>query len=115
MTYKLKRKEYLMTAFFRPSLTIVAMLGSIALTVSAAESMPLVKPAGEASSNLVKVDYYRDGHRHRHYRRADRNVVHAPFTRVESGRRTVVDAPFVHVYKGRRGTHVVAPFVDVRR
>ena len=42
-------------------------------------------------------------------------VVHAPFTRVETGRRTVVDAPFVHVYSGRHGNHIVAPFVDLWR
>jgi len=104
-----------MTAFFRAALTIVAMLGAVTLTVSAAEAMTVAKRKGEASSNLLKVDDHYDGARHRHYRHRDRHVVHAPFTRVESGRRTVVDAPFVHVYKGRRGTHVVAPFVDLYR
>jgi hypothetical protein len=106
-----------MTAFFRSALTIVAMLGSVALTVSAANAMTVAKPAGEASTSHVKVDYRRDDdrHRHRHYRHRDRHVVHAPFTRVESGRRTVVDAPFVHVYKGRHGKHIVAPFVDLYR
>lgn len=108
-----------MTAFFRPALTIAAMFGSVALFLSAADAMTVAKPAGEASTGHVRVDYRRDDHRyrhqHRHYRHRDRHVVHAPFTRVESGRRTVVDAPFVHVYKGRHGKHIVAPFVDLYR
>lgn len=108
-----------MTAFFCPTLTIAAMLGSVALSASAANAMTVAKPAGEASASHIQVDYRRDDHRHRdqrrHYRHRDRHVVHAPFTRVESGRRTVVDAPFVHVYKGRHGKHIVAPFVDLYR
>ena len=108
-----------MTAFFCPALTIGAMLGSVALSASAANAMTVGKPAGEASTSHVRVDYRRDDDRHRyqrrHYRHHDRHVVHAPFTRVESGRRTVVDAPFVHVYKDRHGKHIVAPFVDLYR
>lgn len=108
-----------MTAFFRPALTIAAMLGSVALTVSAADAMTVAKPASAASTSHVRVDYRRNDHRyrhhHRHYRHRGRHVVHAPFTRVESGRRTVVDAPFVHVYKDRHGKHIVAPFVDLYR
>jgi hypothetical protein len=104
-----------MTAFFRTALTIVVMSGSVALSISAANAMTVAKPAGEASTSHVKVDYRRDDHRHRHYRHRDRHVVHAPFTRVESGRRTVVDAPFVHVYRDRHGKHIVAPFVDLYR
>lgn len=54
----------------------------------------------------------RRGHRRyrRHYRR--RNVVRAPYTYVESGRRVIVDAPFASVYVGR-GVHVRAPFVNL--
>ncbi|CAA2138345.1 hypothetical protein [Hyphomicrobium sp. ghe19] len=108
-----------MTAFFPRALTIAAMLGSVALTVSAADAMTIAKPAGEVSTSHVQVDYRRDDrrhrHQHRHYRHRDRHVVHAPFTRMESGRRTVVDAPFVHVYKDRHGKHIVAPFVDLHR
>ncbi|SFV28001.1 hypothetical protein [Hyphomicrobium facile] len=108
-----------MTAFFCPALTIAAVLGSVALSVSQANAMTLAKPAGEASTSLVHVDYRGDDrryrHQHRHYRNRGRHVVHAPFTRVESGRRTVVDAPFVHVYKDRHGKHIVAPFVDLYR
>ncbi|RUP09715.1 hypothetical protein [Hyphomicrobium sp.] len=105
-----------MLPFFRSSLTIGVTLGAAAMIASAANATPVAKPAGKASANVVKVDYDydRDGHRHYH-RRHGRHVVHAPFTRVESGRRTVVDAPFVHVYKGRHGKHVVAPFVDIWR
>ncbi|WP_045836822.1 hypothetical protein [Hyphomicrobium sp. 99] len=103
-----------MKAIFRSSLTIGAMLGAAAMIATAANAVTLAKPAGETSSHVVKVDHDRDGHRHYHPRKP-RHVVHAPFTRVESGRRTVVDAPFVHVYKGRHGKHIVAPFVDIRR
>ena len=108
-----------MTAFFGPALTIAAMLGSVALSVSAANAMTVAKPASEASTRHVQVDYRGDDrryrHQHRYDRRRGRHVVHAPFTRVESGRRTVVDAPFVHVYKDRHGKHIVAPFVDLYR
>lgn len=103
-----------MTAFSRPIAGIAAAIASL-MAVSAANAMPVAKPtAAGVSPNLVKVHdrYDHDDYRYhrRHYR--DRHVVHAPFARVESGRRTVVDAPFVHVYSGRHGTHVVAPFVD---
>ncbi len=105
-----------MLAFFRSSLTIGVTLGAVAMIASAANATPVAKPAGEASTNVVKVNHddNRDEYRHDR-RRHGRNVVHAPFTRVESGRRTVVDAPFVHVYKGRHGKHIVAPFVDIWR
>jgi hypothetical protein len=105
-----------MTAFSRPITGIAAAVASL-MAVSAANAMPVAKPAAAGvSSNLVKVHdrYDRDDyHRHhgRHYRDRD-EVVHAPLARVESGRRTIVDAPFVHVYSGRHGTHVVAPFVN---
>jgi hypothetical protein len=60
--------------------------------------------------------YHRRSHRHRHFRKYGRHhrrqVVRAPFTRVETGRRVIVDAPFAHVYVGR-GVHVRAPFVDL--
>ncbi len=100
-----------MTSFFRPWIAIAAALASL-MAVSAAEAFPAAKSDGvEQSSNVVKVgDRYDRRYHRRHY--GDRNVVRAPFTRVESGHRTVVDAPFVHVYQGRRGTHVVAPFVN---
>ncbi len=103
-----------MTAFFRPIAGAAAVVASFAVAVSAAAAMPVAHPRDTGTTpNVVKADY--DGHwyHHRYYR--GRNVVHAPFTRVESGRRTVVDAPFVHVYDGRHGTHVVAPFVDLWR
>ncbi len=106
-----------MTAFFRPITAATAVIASL-MAVSAANAVPVANRATEgATSNLVKVHdrYDRDGYRHhrRYYR--GRHVVHAPFTRVESGGRTVVDAPFAHVYDGRHGTHVVAPFVDLWR
>jgi hypothetical protein len=101
-----------MTAFSRPSLAIATALASLIAT-SAVHALPAAKPAAtEPSSKVVKVG---DRYDHRHHRHDydDRNVVHAPFTRVESGRRTVVDAPFAHVYTDRYGrTHVRAPFVD---
>jgi hypothetical protein len=104
-----------MTAFFRPFTRAAAVVASFVIAASAATAMPVAHPSDTgATSNVVKADYDRYGHYHRHYYHG-RNVVHAPFTRVESGRRTVVDAPFVHVYDGRHGTHVVAPFVDLWR
>lgn len=73
-------------------------------------------------SAAVKVHrraHTRDWHHHHNHR----HVVHAPFTRVQTGRvktgrlqtdrRVVVDAPFTHVTVGRRGRHIVAPFVDL--
>ena len=102
-----------MTAFSRPLIGLTATIASL-MAVSAANAFPATAPsAGATSSNIVKV-YDRDDRQYhgRHYRR-DRNVVHAPFTRVRSGRRTVVDAPFAHVYSDRHGrTHVRAPFVN---
>jgi hypothetical protein len=62
---------------------------------------------------VVQVHDYWDGPRYYRHRYYGRRVVHAPFTRVETGRRTVVDAPFTHVYVGRHGRHIVAPFVDL--
>lgn len=103
-----------MTAFSRPLIAVTTALASIMALSAAANAFPAAKPA-DTKSNLIQVNdrYDRDGRRyHRHYHEG-RNVVHAPFTRVQSGRRTVVDAPFVHVYSGRHGrTHVVAPFVN---
>jgi hypothetical protein len=100
-----------MTAFFRTSLATAAALASL-LAASAANALPVAKSGmTEPSAHLVKVNDRYDRRYHRHYY-GDRNVVHAPFTRVESGNRSVVDAPFVHVYNGRHGTHVVAPFVN---
>jgi hypothetical protein len=101
-----------MTAFSRPSLAIAAALASL-MAASAANAFPVAKSgASEPSSSVVKVgDRYDHRYHRRHY--GGRNVVHAPFTRVESGRRTVVDAPFAHVYTDRSGrTHVRAPFVN---
>ncbi len=105
-----------MTAFFRPFAGASAVVASLVVAASAAAAMPMVHPsAGDAASNIVKAGYDGDGYYHRHHYYSRRHVVHAPFTRVESGRRTVVDAPFVHVYDGRHGTHVVAPFVYLWR
>lgn len=56
-------------------------------------------------------DYSWRHHRSHHQHRRD--IVDAPFTRVETGRRVIVDAPFAHVAVNRRGRHVVAPFVDL--
>ena len=103
-----------MLAFFRSSLTIGAVLGAGAMIASSANALQAPKPVSETPSSVAKVRHDRDGHRHYH-RRHRKNVVRAPFTRVESGRRTVVDAPFVHVYEGRRGKRIVAPFVDIHR
>ncbi|MBS0232996.1 MAG: hypothetical protein JSR99_05875 [Proteobacteria bacterium] len=106
-----------MTAFFRPLTAAAAVIASL-MAVSAANAMPVANPAtGGVTSNLVKVHdrYDRDDYRYHHRYYRGRHVVHAPFTRVESGGRTVVDAPFAHVYDGPRGTHVVAPFVDLWR
>jgi hypothetical protein len=101
-----------MTVFSRPCLAVAAAIVSLTAASPGNAAVPVAKPgAREASAGLVKVNDRYDGRYHRrHYR--DRNVVHAPFTRVESGRRTEVDAPFVHVHQGRHGTHVVAPFVN---
>lgn len=103
-----------MTASSRPLIVITATIASL-MAVSTANAFPVAAGSGNTSSNIVKVhdryDHY-DRRYHRHYHRG-RDVVHAPFTRVESGRRTVVDAPFAHVYSDRHGrTHVVAPFVN---
>ncbi|WP_409562565.1 hypothetical protein [Hyphomicrobium sp. MC8b] len=106
-----------MTAFSRSLIAVTAALASMLAVSVTANAFPAAKPgAADAPSNLIKVHdrYDRNGRPiyHRHYHRG-RNVVHAPFTRVESGRRTVVDAPFAHVYSDRHGrTHVVAPFVN---
>lgn len=107
-----------MTAFSRPLIIVLTAALATLMAGSAANAFPAANHEALGASNVVKVHdrYDRDGRRiyHRHYGRG-RNVVHAPFTRVESGRRTVVDAPFAHVYSGRHGTHVVAPFVDLWR
>ncbi|HML29691.1 MAG TPA: hypothetical protein PKE16_12790 [Hyphomicrobium sp.] len=106
-----------MTAFSRPLIVLTAALATLTAG-SAANAFPTAQREAATPSSVVKVHdrYDRNGRRiyHRHDYRG-RNVVHAPFTRVESGRRTVVDAPFAHVYRGRHGTHVVAPFVDLWR
>ncbi len=104
-----------MTAFSRPLVIFAAMAPLVAASATNAMSVAKAPAAGDTASRIVKVNDRDDGYRyhHRHYR--NRNVVHAPFTRVESGHRTVVDAPFVHVYSGRHGNHVVAPFVDLWR
>ena len=52
-------------------------------------------------------------HQHHHDAEDGDEVVEAPFTRVEHGRRVVVDAPFAHVYVDRYGRHIVAPFVNL--
>ncbi|MFT3730171.1 MAG: hypothetical protein QM780_01930 [Hyphomicrobium sp.] len=105
-----------MTAFSRP-LTIISAVAASLIAASAASALPAAKPGVSAgSTRVLKVNdrYDRGDYRYRHHY-DHRHVVHAPFTRVESGHRTVVDAPFVHVYDGRHGTHVVAPFVDLWR
>jgi hypothetical protein len=106
------KKSIVMSAFFRPSFPIAAALASL-VVASAANALPAAKPgANEQPSKVVKVNDRYDSRYHRRYY-GDRNVVHAPFTRVESGRRTVVDAPFAHVHTDRYGrTHVRAPFVN---
>ncbi len=106
-----------MTAFSRPLAVIFAALIPLAATSAASAMSPAITgvqtaPSPGASSPVLKVN---DGYRyHRRYYHG-RHVVHAPFTRVESGHHTVVDAPFVHVHSGRRGNHIVAPFVDLWR
>lgn len=111
-----------MTAFFSRALALaIAFVAFAAFAgMPSAEAAPgagAIVQSGSAS-NLVKVRDTR-AYRSRSYRHHPRyrrgRVVHAPFARVETGRRTVVDAPFVHVYKGRRGKHIVAPFVDMWR
>ncbi len=103
-----------MTGFSRVLIAATFVVASAA-AVSSANAVTVAKPAVAAnSSNVVQVYDRYDRRYHRRYYRG-RNVVRAPFTRVESGRRSVVDAPFAHVYSGRRGTHVVAPFVDLWR
>ena len=108
-----------MTAFFGPAVTTAAaalmLAASGGLTVTKAAPGAGTATTHQASSDLVQEhdDGYRWRHRRYHHRYHRGPVVDAPFAHVESGRRTVVDAPFVHVYNGRRGTHVVAPFVDL--
>jgi hypothetical protein len=105
-----------MTAFFRPPVAITAVIASFFAAASAADATPMVHPsAGGAPSNLVKAHYDGEGYWYHDRYYHGRHVVHAPFTRVETGRRTVVDAPFVHVFSGRHGNHIVAPFVDLWR
>jgi hypothetical protein len=58
-------------------------------------------------------DNYGWRHHPRNDRHHRRDVVDAPFTRVETNHRVIVDAPFAHVTVTRRGRHVVAPFVDL--
>ncbi|RUO99393.1 hypothetical protein [Hyphomicrobium sp.] len=103
-----------MTAFSRSLAAAIAASAAV-FCGSAANALPVAK-AGISShqSGVITVGDRYDGRYHRRYY-GGRNVVRAPFTRVESGRRTVVDAPFAHVYSGRHGTHVVAPFVDLWR
>lgn len=109
-----------MTDFSRAALAMVAVLAASALTTSLpAGAMTLAKKPAAASAALKVHDRWDDDwdgrpYRNRHYRHGRYSeVVEAPFTRVESGRRVVVDAPFAHVYVGRHGRHIVAPFVDL--
>ncbi|MET0408594.1 MAG: hypothetical protein ABW006_09525 [Hyphomicrobium sp.] len=104
-----------MTAFFRP-LIIAATTIALLSAVSSADAAPQMSkpPSAAVSTQIMNVSDRYDGP-YRHHYRGGRNEVHAPFTRVRSGRKTVVDAPFAHVSSGRHGTHVVAPFVDLWR
>jgi hypothetical protein len=107
-----------MSAFSRDLAAAIAVSGAL-LCGPAARAEPVAHTGmADHPSGVVRVDDRYDDRDDERYRGQDdrgRNVVRAPFTRVESGRRTVVDAPFVHVYSGRHGTHVVAPFVDLWR
>ena len=75
--------------------------------------------AAHESSGVVLInDDDRSSRRHRrHYRTTrddDGEVVDAPYTHVEAGRRVVVDAPFAHVgVHNGDGVHVRAPFVNL--
>jgi hypothetical protein len=101
--------------------TVAGLFMTAILPIASASALPAAKPATPATSSaVVRVhhdswDYDRDRPRyryhHRHYYRGE--VVDAPFTHVETGRRVIVDAPFTHVYVGPRGRHIVAPFVDL--
>lgn len=98
--------------------TSAAFAAAVIASISSANAMTVAKQTIAAPSALVKVhhDSWDDewGYRHYHHRHYYRDeVVDAPFTHVESGRRVVVDAPFAHVYVGRHGRHIVAPFVDL--
>ena len=110
------------------SLAAFALLTPAAV-VQASPAAAIDFAADAANGHVIKVhDRWRDddddddreyrrqrhGHQARYYDRYnDDDVVEAPFTRVEHGRRVVVDAPFAHVYVGRRGRHIVAPFVNI--
>ena len=104
-----------MTAFFRPLIIAATTIASLSAVSSADAGPQILNPAFPvASTQITNVSDRYDGP-YRHHYRGGRNEVHAPFTRVRSGRKTVVDAPFAHVSSGRHGTHVVAPFVDLWR
>ena len=107
---------------FTAAAAALAALGLFALA-SAGQAQPApgqVMAANTATPGLVMIHGGDDEdddrawrhRRHRHHHDAD-EVVEAPFTRVEHGRRVVVDAPFAHVYVDRYGRHIVAPFVDL--
>jgi hypothetical protein len=108
-----------MRTFIRSASSVIAAFGAVAVASAlSAGAAPIVgHGVTSPSSALVKVhhdsriDRHHRRHAHKHYRRGE--VVNAPFTRVETGRRVIVDAPFAHVYSGRRGHHVEAPFVDL--
>lgn len=93
------------------SISAKVICALLALPLLTAAPASAVSPGGRSAvttgseSAVIKV-HRRAHHHHRH-------VVHAPFTRVQRGRRVVVDAPFTYVSVGRRGRHIVAPFVDL--
>ena len=76
------------------------------------------KAAAAHPAIILAHDSWRDGDDWRERRRARRDdtrdeIVDAPFTHVENGRRVIVDAPFALVTVDRNGRHVVAPFVNL--
>lgn len=75
-----------------------------------------VNPIEMSLPKSIVVPVHSRRYRHTHSATAARRssrVVHAPFARVETGRRVVVDAPFAHVYRDRRGRYIRAPFVNI--
>lgn len=92
-----------------PSATSFAATTSNVHTLRHSKDAAVVKVHGSWHDDDDDGAYYRVYHRHH-----DRDeVVDAPFTHVESGRRVVVDAPFAHVAVNRNGRHIVAPFVNI--
>jgi hypothetical protein len=100
-------------------LAAIAPASAFSGSVSAAGLRAAAVPAAivQVHQRWVDDDDDDDHHARRHYRHHhdddDDEVVDAPFTHVESGRRVIVDAPFAHVAVGRHGRHIVAPFVDL--